>query len=222
MELKDKLFDQVQLMKDLEDSKDTIVWLGHAGFRLSIIQLLFLLMPSLAIVDKKGASHTLYIDPWFDNPKVPESEKTPHKADLVLVTHGHFDHVLGTPTLLKANKDCKAVCIFEVGEWLKKQGIQDDEQVVQMNTGGTLDFDWVQVTMVSADHSGGCPGENCIIPGGAAAGFVIKFNNRTLYHAGDTNVFGDMKTICDLYNPDTALLPIGGHFTMAPYEVFFD
>ncbi len=203
----------------MEDSKDTIVWLGHAGFRLSIIQLLSLLILSLAIHDKKGVAHTLYIDPWFDNPKIPESEKTPRKADLVLVTHGHFDHVLGTPTLLAANKEAKAVCIFEVGEWLKSKGAAED-QVVQVNKGGTLDFEWVKVVMVSADHSGGCPGENCIIPGGAAAGFVIQFNNRVIYHAGDTNVFGDMKTICDLYYPDTAFLPIGGHFTMAPYEVF--
>ena len=90
-----------------------------------------------------------------------------------------------------------------------------------MNKGGTIDFEWVKVIMVSADHSGGCPGENCIIPGGAAAGFVFKFNGRTLYHAGDTNVFGDMKLITDMYKPDTALLPIGGHFTMGPYEAAY-
>ena len=50
---------------------------------------------------------------------------------------------------------------------------------------------------------------------------MIKFNGRTLYHAGDTNVFGDMALISDLYKPDTALLPIGGHFTMGPYEAAY-
>jgi len=76
--------------------------------------------------------------------------------------------------------------------------------------------------MVGADHSGNCPGgAHNEIPNGSPVGFIIKFNNRTLYHAGDTNVFNDMKLISDLYNPDTALLPIGGHFTMAPKEAAY-
>ena len=88
-----------------------------------------------------------------------------------------------------------------------------------MNKGGTVDFGWVQVTMVNADHSSGCPGkDNCIIPGGAAAGFVVRFNNHSVYHSGDTNVFGDMAIIDELYKPDISLLCIGGHFTMGPDE----
>ena len=90
-----------------------------------------------------------------------------------------------------------------------------------MNIGGTVDLGWLKFIMVNAVHSGGCPGENCIIPGGAAGGFILQFNNRSIYHAGDTNVFGDMKLISRLYHPDTALLPIGGFYTMAPYEVLF-
>ena len=90
-----------------------------------------------------------------------------------------------------------------------------------MNIGGTVDFGWCKVVMTGAVHTGGCPGENCIIPGGAAAGFVLMFNNRSVYHAGDTNCFTDMKLISRLYHPDTALLPIGGFYTMAPYEAAY-
>ena len=80
----------------------------------------------LEIHDKYGVARTLYIDPWFENPKIPESEKTPRKADLVLITHGHYDHFDGVPTLLKANKKAKAVCIFEIGEWLLENGFKEE------------------------------------------------------------------------------------------------
>jgi len=91
-----------------------------------------------------------------------------------------------------------------------------------MNKGGTLDLGWVKIIMTNAIHSGSCPGENnCFIPGGSAAGFVIQFNGHSIYHAGDTNVFTDMGIIDELYKPTVSLLPIGGHFTMAPKEAAY-
>ena len=90
-----------------------------------------------------------------------------------------------------------------------------------MNKGGTLDFGFCTVTMVSADHSSGCMGDPHLIYGGEAAGFVIKAHDFAIYHAGDTNVFTDMNIITELYKPTHALLPIGGHFTMGPEEAAY-
>ena len=88
-----------------------------------------------------------------------------------------------------------------------------------MNKGGTVKIAGVAATMVHADHSCGILHEGKIVYGGEAAGYVIETENGyRVYHAGDTNVFGDMKIIGDLYRPDVALIPIGGHYTMGPRE----
>mmetsp|Transcript_12899 Transcript_12899/g.12790 ORF Transcript_12899/g.12790 Transcript_12899/m.12790 type:complete len:135 (+) Transcript_12899:322-726(+) len=90
-----------------------------------------------------------------------------------------------------------------------------------MNKGGTVDFGFVKITMVSADHSSGCMTADGLVEGGAPAGFVIRALDFSIYHAGDTNVFGDMQIINDLYKPTHLLLPIGGNFTMGPEEAAF-
>ena len=90
-----------------------------------------------------------------------------------------------------------------------------------MNKGGTVDFGHCRVTMVSADHSSGCMAHDGMIEGGAAAGFVLRTPEFSIYHAGDTNVFGDMEIINYLYKPTHLLIPIGGHFTMGPEEAGF-
>jgi L-ascorbate metabolism protein UlaG (beta-lactamase superfamily) len=91
-----------------------------------------------------------------------------------------------------------------------------------MNKGGTLDLGWISITMVDAIHSGSCPNDDHdFVPGGAPCGFVIRFNGNTIYHAGDTTVFGDMQLIDELYEPTFSMLPIGGHFTMGPREAAY-
>jgi L-ascorbate metabolism protein UlaG (beta-lactamase superfamily) len=87
-----------------------------------------------------------------------------------------------------------------------------------MNKGGTVDFGFCTVTMVSADHSSGCLGHDGIVYGGDPAGFVVGANGVSVYHAGDTNIFSDMSLITELYAPTHALIPIGGHSTMGPKE----
>jgi L-ascorbate metabolism protein UlaG (beta-lactamase superfamily) len=90
-----------------------------------------------------------------------------------------------------------------------------------MNKGGTVDFGFCTVTMVSADHSSSCMGDHGLTVGGEPAGFVIRAHEFSIYHGGDTNVFGDMSIINYLYKPTHALIPIGGHFTMGPEEAAY-
>jgi len=91
-----------------------------------------------------------------------------------------------------------------------------------MNKGGTVTFDGFSVTMVDARHSAEIDAGGTVVPGGEAAGFVVRFENgRTVYHAGDTALFGDMKLIAELYAPDVVLLPIGDLYTMGPREAAY-
>lgn len=182
-----------------------LTWLGHAGFKIEV-------QDSTA-----GCKRIIFIDPWFGSPVCPDSEKEQTTADLILVTHGHFDHCSDAPGLSKKTGGT-VVCIYDLSAYMESNGATSTNG---MNKGGTIDFGWVQVTMVNADHSGGCPGDGA--NGSSPAGFVLRFQDGSpsLYHAGDTNVFQDMKTISDLYEPKIALLPIGGHYTMSPREAAY-
>eukprot|EP01017_Pseudomicrothorax_dubius_P029535 TRINITY_DN3595_c0_g2_i1.p1 TRINITY_DN3595_c0_g2~~TRINITY_DN3595_c0_g2_i1.p1 ORF type:complete len:244 (-),score=67.89 TRINITY_DN3595_c0_g2_i1:72-803(-) len=191
----------------MEAAAETLTWLSHAGFKFKF-------------PDSKGTTRVVYVDAWFGSPKCPESEKVPEKADLCLITHGHFDHSIGSLDIFKANPDCQFICNYEVGLWLKSKGIPE-ANILSGNKGGTIELDYCTVTIVSADHSSSCPGDDHPIIGGEALGYVIKFNGYSFYHAGDTNVFTDMKLICDLYDIKYALLPIGGKYTMGPYEAAY-
>jgi len=102
---------------------------------------------------------------------------------------------------------------------MEKKGVKNASP---MNKGGTQVVGDIKVTMVHADHSCGITDGDEIIYGGEACGFVVEFETGLkLYHAGDTNVFGDMAIIRDLYEPDIALLPIGDHYTMSPREAAY-
>ena len=172
----------------------SLTWLGHASFRLD------------------GASgKCVYIDPWLENPKCPEGERQVDKVDVVAITHAHGDHV-GSLTDLAEKHSPQIVCMLEFGDWLESQGIQN---VHGMNKGGTVDLDGVRVTLTDARHSGGRPDGGY---GGEAAGVVVELDGLRIYHAGDTCVFGDMQLISRIYEPDVAILPIGGYFTMDPRE----
>lgn len=182
-----------------------LTWLSHASFKVEVRD------PST------NENKVLFIDPWFGSPVCPESCKNPEKADLILVTHGHFDHCQDAPGLSERT-GATIVCNYELGMHMESQKAK---AVTSMNKGGTVDFGWVSVTMVGADHSGGCFEGG--VSGGHPAGFVVHFKDGSpsIYHAGDTNVFGDMKIISDLYAPRIALLPIGGHYTMGPREAAY-
>ena len=179
----------------------SVTWYGHAAFRITT-----------------SNGQVILIDPWLENPKAPQGAKDSiQRADVILVTHGHFDH-LGNTVELAKRLGSKVVTNFEMSVYLGSQGIPE-AQAIGMNQGGTVAFDGFKVTMVDAVHSSGISGDQGIVDGGSPGGYVIRFDNgTTLYHSGDTNVFGDMRLIAELYSPSVAMLPIGGFYTMSPFE----
>ena len=178
-----------------------LTWLGHATFRI------------------ETGGQTVLVDPWvMGNPLCPENEKKLKKVDLLLCTHGHFDHI-GDAVQIAKQHNPTVVGIFELCAWLEKKGAK---KTSPMNKGGTQAVGDIKVTMVHADHSCGILDGDQIIYGGEACGFVIEFQNGLkIYHAGDTAVFGDMQLIRELYAPDIALLPIGDHYVMSPREAAY-
>ena len=179
-----------------------ITWLGHATFR---------------VITPKGT--TLLIDPWvMGNPACPQGEKQVKRVDIMLCTHGHFDHI-GDAVAIARQHSPKVVCIPEMGAWLERKGVKN---VMGMNKGGTQNIGDIHVTMVHAVHSCGITDGDEIIYGGEACGYVIAFENGVkIYHAGDTMVFGDMKIIHEMWRPQIAMLPIGDHYTMDPKQAAY-
>jgi L-ascorbate metabolism protein UlaG (beta-lactamase superfamily) len=151
----------------------------------------------------------------MNNPVAPEALKQVERCDLMLITHGHFDHVYDALEIAEKTKP-KIVTNFEIGSWLARKGI-DGDTIIGINEGGTVDVDGVKVTLVHAEHSCGISDGDQIIYGGQACGMVIEFENSfTVYFAGDTDVFGDMALIAELSEFDVAFLPIGDFYTMGP------
>jgi L-ascorbate metabolism protein UlaG (beta-lactamase superfamily) len=179
-----------------------LTWLGHATFR----------------VETPGGK-TILIDPWvMGNPVCPEKEKNVKKVDVLLCTHGHGDHI-GDAVEIAKKHNPKIVGIPELCGWLEKKGVK---QTASMNKGGTQTVGDITVTMVHADHSCGIQDGDQLVYGGEACGYVVAFDNGVkIYHAGDTNVFGDMQIIRELYRPEIAMIPIGDHYTMGPREAAY-
>jgi L-ascorbate metabolism protein UlaG (beta-lactamase superfamily) len=176
-----------------------LTWLGHAAFRITT--------PSGTVI---------LIDPWvLSNPMTPAPDKKFDRIDVMLITHGHFDHIADAVVLGKQFKP-QVVGIFETCGWMESKGVPNTNP---MNKGGTQKVGELEITMVNAVHSCGIQDGDQVIYGGEACGYIVRLpGGLTIYHAGDTAVFGDMKIIGDLYAPDLALLPVGDRFTMGPRE----
>jgi L-ascorbate metabolism protein UlaG (beta-lactamase superfamily) len=176
-----------------------ITWLGHA---------------TVLVQSPKGVN--VLIDPFIQgNPKYPKEFVLPEKIHYVLLTHGHGDHI-GDVVPVSKKHGSTVVAIYELADYVKGKGVAE---TIGMNLGGTVQIGDVAATMVDAKHSSAAQDEQGTHYVGVAAGFVLTIaDGPVLYHAGDTMVFGDMQLIRDLYHPEIALLPIGGHFTMDPKE----
>jgi L-ascorbate metabolism protein UlaG (beta-lactamase superfamily) len=165
-----------------------IKWLGHAACEIEMNRKIVL------------------IDPWLDgNPKAAVKSSDVEKADVICVTHDHMDH-LGDAFQICKRTGATFVGTYELGVYAQENGVKD---IVGMNVGGTAMVKGLGISMVQAVHTSGK---------GVAVGFVVKGEGKTVYHAGDTAVFGDMKLIGEIYRPDIALLPIGGYYTMGAEE----
>lgn len=183
----------------LQTHGNKLTWLGHAAFRITT-----------------ATGKVVIVDPWVQsNPMCPPELKSFERVDTLLISHGHFDHIADAVELAKKHAP-QIVAIYETCVWLQSKGVTNTSP---MNKGGTQKVGELEITMVHAIHSCGIQDGDKIIYGGEASGYVVRLpGGLTVYHAGDTAVFGDMKLIGDLYKPHVALLPIGDHFTMGPRE----
>jgi L-ascorbate metabolism protein UlaG (beta-lactamase superfamily) len=174
-------------------------WLGHATF----------------LFQTPGRKRVL-VDPWVTtNPSTPEASKQIGAVDLMLLTHGHDDHT-GDAVAIARTTGAHVVAPYELCVWLQHKGLQ---QVTGMNPGGTLSALGLSVTMVPAIHSSSVVEEGRIVYLGIATGYVVRFEDGlTIYFAGDTSLFGDMRLIGEMYRPGIAFLPIGDLYTMGPEQ----
>lgn len=171
-----------------------ITWLGHSAF--------------LFEAEKK-----LLIDPFISgNPLAPCSPEELN-PDIIAVTHGHRDH-LGDTIEIGKRVGCRIISVHEVANYIKSKGVFAEG----MGKGGTVNVEGIKLTMTEALHSSSIDASGFSFDGGSPAGFIIRINGHSIYHAGDTGVFGDMKLIGELYEPELALLPIGDKFTMGIKE----
>ncbi len=176
-----------------------ITWLGHGTFQFRL-----------------ESGEVLVMDPWLEgNPAYPKGHAF-DRVDAILISHGHFDHIHDAVPLAKQFSP-QVVAIYETCEWLASKGVAN---TAAMNKGGSQQVGPVKVTMTHAVHSCGIKEDDGrIIYGGEACGYVLRLpDGRSVYFAGDTNVFSDMALIERLYRPELAFLPIGDLFTMSPKE----
>src|SRR5580693_6253936 len=185
-------------MIDMKGNK--ITYFGHSTFSLTT-----------------AGGQIALIDPFVkSNPMCPETLKKVPRLDVVFLSHAHSDHSADLLALAKQHKP-KIVAIFETCLWVGSKGFE--KETMPMGKGGTQQVGEFQVTMTHAFHSNSIQDGDKVIPAGEPAGLVIRMpGGFTIYHAGDTALFSDMKLIGELYKPELALLPIGDLFTMGPRE----
>jgi L-ascorbate metabolism protein UlaG (beta-lactamase superfamily) len=177
-----------------------ITYFGHSAFSLTT--------PS---------GQVAFIDPWVTtNPVCPEASKKISRLDVILLTHAHSDHMGDLQALAKQHK-AKIVAIFETATWLATKGFAG--QVLPMGKGGKQKVGDFDLTLTHAFHSNSIDVDGQKIYGGEPGSYVARLpGGFTVYHAGDTTVFGDMQLIGQIYKPDLACLPIGDRYTMGPQE----
>ena len=183
--------------------RTTLQWIGHASFILRV------------------GGKTILLDPWIEgNPKSPIRLSQIRKADYVCVTHGHPDHLGDSIEIVERTK-AKLVCTPEIAQYAEAAGgLAYDKASHPLNTGGTLRAGKLRITMVHAVHPSEIwTADGGLLPGSGCCGYVIDMAGcPSVYYAGDTNVFSDMTLIRELYQPEVAIMPVGGKYTMGVRE----
>jgi len=176
-----------------------ITWLGHA-----------------TVLVETARGTTILIDPFIaQNPRYPKPFVLPAKIHYLLLTHGHSDHI-SDAVPVAAGHGSTVVAVYELANYMARKGVAN---TIGMSLGGTVQLADVAVSMVEAKHSSSVEDEQGVHYAGVAAGYLLAIaDGPVIYHAGDTAVFGDMRLIRELYQPEVAILPIGGHYTMGPRE----
>ncbi len=198
-----------------DKGKVEVLWLGHAAARITTT-----------------SGKVILIDPWLsDNPSTPPEYRKRGalgKVDLILVTHGHEDHLGDAPALARRYK-APLWGPAGLNQALRALGVLPAALAPLMNKGGTITpFPGIKITQVRAEHSSELLWTNPATkkkemhPAGEPVGFVIEFENGfKIYHMGDTGLFGDMKLIAEYYKPDLVMIPVGGHFGMNPKDAAY-
>ena len=177
-----------------------ITYLGHSTFRFVT-----------------AGDEQIIIDPFLtNNPHTPQELKQVGELDTILITHGHFDHFDDVEPLA-GQTGARTVSNFEIMSYLQHQGVENAAPIMKS---GTAQVGGIKVTATHAFHGSSIAlDDGSMIYGGEPLGFVVEFESGfKLYHAGDTALFGDMRLIGELYEPDIAFLPIGDRLTMGPLE----
>ena len=165
----------------------------------------------------EGDNYIVAIDPWLKgNPACPESLQNPKQIDLIVLTHGHFDHAGDTVRLANLT-GAKVIANYELSSILVKEGLNPD-QSIGMNKGGTTALNGLHVSLSHAIHSSSYDLPSGTVYAGEPCGVVLRDSKRAIYHSGDTALFSDMELIGEFYAPEIALLPIGDVYTMNPRE----
>jgi L-ascorbate metabolism protein UlaG (beta-lactamase superfamily) len=172
-------------------------WLGHSTF-------LF----------RSPGGKRILMEPWVaSNPACPPESKKIAALDLILITHGHSDHAGDAAAIARAT-GAHVIANYEICLWLEAKGIRN---TAPMGHGGTQTIGGIAITMVNAVHGSSALEDGRLIYLGHPSGYVIRFEDGlTIYFAGDTDLFGDMRLIGEIYRPAIAFLPIGDRFTMGP------
>ncbi len=195
-------------------------WFGHSAVEL-----------------RTPGDKVVLFDPWLGNPTSPRAAADLGQCDIMLVSHGHFDHIGSAPRQV-SKADALSIarrtepawpCIHELSLWLETQLGDAGVEIIGMNKGGSVATRGLAVTMTHADHSAGdwlASGEPMTgwartsegpLYLGEPVGFVLRLEDgKCVYYAGDTDLFGDMALIREMHAPDVAFLPTGGHYTMGP------